>query len=105
MRYLTAVDELQQRIHGWIWRTFFVFLAVYAATTAITLATLPSAIDNFHAIPWAWAIVGLNALAIANIPRAIHLGKPFYSFISSCCTIAALTFLLWNYFRSWPGVW
>jgi hypothetical protein len=20
-------------------------------------------------------------------------------------TIAALTFLLWNYFRSWPGVW
>jgi cytochrome bd ubiquinol oxidase subunit II len=32
-------------------------------------------------------------LAIANIPRAIYLGRPFYAFISSSCTIAAFTFL------------
>ena len=32
-------------------------------------------------------------LAIANIPRAIHLGKPFYAFLSSSSTIAAFTFL------------
>ena len=34
----------------------------------------------------------LNVLAIANIPRAIHLGKPMYAFFSSSCTIAAFTF-------------
>ena len=35
----------------------------------------------------------LNALAIANIPRAIHQGRALYAFISSSCTIAALIFL------------
>jgi cytochrome d ubiquinol oxidase subunit II len=37
--------------------------------------------------------VVLNVLAIANIPRAIFQKKPFYAFVSSACTIAALTFL------------
>ena len=32
-------------------------------------------------------------LAIANIPRAIYQGRPFYAFISSACSIAAFTFL------------
>ena len=54
---------------------------------------LPSAVTNFQTLPIAAVVVLLNVLAIANIPRAIHLGKPFYAFISSCCTIAALTFL------------
>ena len=35
----------------------------------------------------------LNVLAVANIPRAIHLNRPAYAFASSCATIAALTFL------------
>jgi len=35
----------------------------------------------------------LNVLAVANIPRAIYLGRPGYAFASSCATIAALTFL------------
>jgi cytochrome d ubiquinol oxidase subunit II len=32
-------------------------------------------------------------LAIANIPRALHLGRPLYAFLSSCATIAALAVL------------
>jgi len=32
-------------------------------------------------------------LAIANIPRAISVNKPFYAFLSSSATIAAFTFL------------
>lgn len=91
--FLKSEGELHERIRGWMWRAFAIFAVLYIVTTAITLATLPSAIDNFHDIPWAWGIVVLNALAIANIPRAIHLEKPFYAFVSSCCTIAALTFL------------
>jgi cytochrome d ubiquinol oxidase subunit II len=35
----------------------------------------------------------MNVLAIANIPRAIHLNQPGYAFLSSSATIMALTFL------------
>jgi cytochrome bd ubiquinol oxidase subunit II len=91
--YLKTDGELQQRIHGWIWRTFFVFLAAYAATTAATLAAVPTALGNFSRLPLAWIIVVLNVLAVANIPRAIHRGKPGFAFVSSACTIAAMTFL------------
>ncbi len=91
--YLKTEGELQQRIHRWMWTTFGIFLVLYMFTTMATLVTLPSAVKNFRNIPWAWVVVLLNVLAIANIPRAIYLGKPFYAFISSCCSIAALTFL------------
>ncbi|MCZ7556824.1 MAG: cytochrome d ubiquinol oxidase subunit II [Bacteroidia bacterium] len=91
--YLKTEGALQQRIHTWMWTTFGIFLVLYMVTTMATLVTLPSAVRNFQEIPWAWVVVLLNVLAIANIPRAIYLGKPFYAFISSCCTIAALTFL------------
>jgi cytochrome bd ubiquinol oxidase subunit II len=91
--YLKTEGDLQQRIHRWMWTTFGIFLVLYMVTTMATLVTLPSAVKNFSDVPWAWVVVLLNILAIANIPRAIYLGKPFYAFISSCCTIAALTFL------------
>jgi hypothetical protein len=42
--------------------------------------------------PAAWIVVVLNVLAVANIPRAIYLGRPGYAFVSSSCTMAALTF-------------
>jgi len=35
----------------------------------------------------------LNVLAIANIPRAIYLGRAGYAFLSSCASIAAFAFL------------
>jgi cytochrome d ubiquinol oxidase subunit II len=91
--YLKTEGELQERIYGWMRRTFFVFLAAYVVVTAVTLLAIPHAFDNFSRYPWAGAIVILNALAIANIPRAIHQGRPLYAFVSSSATIAALVFL------------
>jgi cytochrome d ubiquinol oxidase subunit II len=91
--YLKTEGELQQRIRNWMWRTFFIFLALYALTTISTLIVRPEVTRNFKDFPIAWVIVALNALAIANIPRAIHQGRPTYAFISSVCTIAALNFL------------
>jgi cytochrome d ubiquinol oxidase subunit II len=91
--YLKTEGELQERVHGWIWRTFGIFLVLYVLTTIFTLVSLPHAIENFQTYQWAWLVVVLNVLAIANIPRAIYLNRPFYAFVSSCCTIAALTFL------------
>jgi cytochrome d ubiquinol oxidase subunit II len=91
--YLKTEGDLQSRIRRWMWRTFWAFLAAFLLTTAVTLFSIPHAAANFEQYPWAWGIVVLNILAIANIPRAIHQGRPHYAFVSSAATIAALTFL------------
>jgi cytochrome d ubiquinol oxidase subunit II len=91
--YLKTEGELQQRIHRWMWRTFFVFLVLYVVVSILTLRDIPNSTAKYRDHPWAWAVVVLNILAIANIPRAIYTGRPFYAFISSSCTIAAFTFL------------
>lgn len=91
--YLKTEGETQDRIRHWIWGTFGVFLVFYMLTTIFTLVAVPSAIRNFTDYPWAWVLVVLNVLAIANIPRAIYKEMPAYAFLSSACTIAALIFL------------
>jgi cytochrome d ubiquinol oxidase subunit II len=92
--HLKTEGDLQKRIHRWQWRCFGVFLVLYLFTTAYTLAEVPLATRNFSRHPWVWLVVGLNMLAIANIPRAIFLGRGAYAFVSSCATIAALTFFV-----------
>lgn len=91
--YLKTHGDLQERVHHWIWRTFGVFLVLYLFATIFTLQAVPDATRNLEQYPAAWIIVGLNVLAIANIPRAIYQGRPLYAFVSSCCTIAAFNFL------------
>lgn len=91
--YLKTEGELQKRVHGWMWRTFGLFLVMYLLTTIVTLVAVPDATRNFRTYPVIWIVVVLNVLAVANIPRAIHLGRPAYAFASSCATIAALVFL------------
>ena len=91
--YLKTEGELGDEVRGFMWRTFFVFLAAYVLVSALSLLLCPHVIDNFVRWPAAWIIVALNVLAVANIPRAIHRGRPGYAFVSSSCTIAALVFL------------
>jgi len=91
--YLKTEGELQKRIHGWMWKTFGVFLVMYILSTIFTMTYNPRSVEKFQDYPWMWVVVVLNVLAIANIPRAITLNKPFYAFISSSATIAAFTFL------------
>ncbi len=91
--YLKTEGDLQKRVQGWMWRTFGFFLVLYLFTTIFTLVQVPHATRNFDEHPWVWLVVVLNILAIGNIPRAIHLGRPRYAFISSCATIGALTCL------------
>ncbi len=91
--YLKTEGELQQRIHGWMWRTFGLFLVLYMLVTIFTLGTIQRSTVKYEEYPWAWIVVVLNVLAIANIPRAIYQGRPFDAFLSSACTIAAFTFL------------
>lgn len=92
--YLKTEGELQAKMRPLMWRTFFAFAALYVVTTVVTLLHVPRATENFAHAPLAWVIVVLNVLAVANIPRAIHRGREAYAFVSSACTIAALTFLV-----------
>jgi cytochrome d ubiquinol oxidase subunit II len=91
--YLKTEGELQRRIHGWMWTTFWLFLVMFVVTTVYALLMVPAARANFQHYPWCWVVVVLNVLAIANIPRAIHLNRAGYAFLSSCCSIAAFVFL------------
>jgi cytochrome d ubiquinol oxidase subunit II len=96
--YLKTEGELQQRIHGWMWRTFGLFLVMYIVVTIVTQTAISPSWEKYRHLPVLGigavvVVVVLNLLAIANIPRAIYLGKPFYAFVSSSCTIAAFTFL------------
>ncbi len=105
--------ELQKKVRAWAMRAFWVFLFFYLTLTSITLYLKPEMVANFSfgqmvnpGIPmeliegnqvfisvFAWIVVVLNALAIANIPRTLVQGKELQCFLSSACSIAALVFL------------
>lgn len=91
--YLKTEGALQRRIHKYVWRTFGYFLVLYILATMFTLVEVPAAVENFRLYPWLWLVPVLNVLAIANIPRALYQGRPFYAFVSSCASIAAFVFL------------
>lgn len=90
---LKTEGELHERVRVWMWRGFGFYLVTFMLTTIATLVEVPRATRNFEEHPWAWLVVLLNLLAIANIPRAVYQRRPGYAFLSSSATIAALVFL------------
>src|SRR5215468_1746738 len=68
--------ELHDRVRNWMWHTWGLFLVLYVLGSMYTLVAIPKVIANFQRHPWAAAIVVLNVLAVANIPRSVYLGKP-----------------------------
>jgi cytochrome d ubiquinol oxidase subunit II len=88
--YLKTEGELQFRLTDWMWRTFGIFLTLYVFTTIFTLVARPDVVRHFQDWPGAWAVVVVNVLALANIPRMIHREKPFGAFFSSVVSIVAL---------------
>jgi cytochrome d ubiquinol oxidase subunit II len=91
--YLKTEGALQEHVYTWMWRSFGLFLVLYMLTTIYTLASVPRALQNFQSHGWAWVVVVLNVLAIANIPRTIFYNKPLYAFLSSCGAIVGFVFL------------
>jgi cytochrome d ubiquinol oxidase subunit II len=91
--HLKTEGELQARIRRWMWITYLIFLALYLAVSACTLAFFPMATANFGKYPILWVVPILNLLAVLNIPRAIYQRREFDAFLSSGCAIAAFTFL------------
>jgi cytochrome d ubiquinol oxidase subunit II len=92
--HLKTEGALEARSGRWIWHTWGTFLVLYNLTTMATLIFVPQAMPNLEHAPWIAAIVILNVLAIANIPRAIFHGLVGQAFVSSCLTIACQVFLV-----------
>lgn len=96
------VGPLHERVRRAVWHTWGVFLALYMLTTIYTLISVPRAFANFEDFPWSVAIVLMNVLAIANIPRSIFADRPIQAFGSSCITILSLVSLFG--LALWPNL-
>lgn len=90
--YLVLKTEkpLHDRIRWWVNRTMILFIICYAVATMATLVYLPHMAKPIAANPALFVLPVLAVLAIANVPREIHLGHDFRAFLSSCAAIAAL---------------
>ena len=91
--YLKTEGEFQARLRDWMWRSWGLFLVAYMLTTVYTLVLVPRATANFEHWPVAALVVVANVLAVANIPRSLHWGRPGGAFVSSCAVIATLVML------------
>lgn len=81
---------LHDRLRGWINNCVIFFIICYAMTTMATLLYVPHMAARVRANPWLFSIAVANMLAIANIPREIHLGRDWRAFLSSCAAMATL---------------
>jgi len=81
---------LHEKLRGWINHCIIFFIICYAVTTMATLLYVPHMAARVRANPWLFSIALANMLAIANIPREIHLGRDWRAFLSSCAAMIAL---------------
>jgi cytochrome bd ubiquinol oxidase subunit II len=81
---------LHDRLRGWINNCIIFFIICHAVTTMATLLYVPHMAARVRGNPWLFSIALANMLAIANIPREIHLGRDARAFISSCVAMATL---------------
>ena len=99
--------ELHGKLRGWINNCIVFFIICYAVTTMATLLYVPHMAARMRANPWLFSIALVNILAIANVPREIHLGRDWRAFLSSCAAMGALMTLFGlemypNLVLSWP---
>ncbi|HYZ86436.1 MAG TPA: cytochrome d ubiquinol oxidase subunit II [Bryobacteraceae bacterium] len=89
-------------VRGWMWHTWGWFLVLYMLGTMYTVVAIKRSVANFEQFPWAVAIVVLNVLAIANIPRSVYANKPIMAFASSTVNIMCLVALFGV--AHWPNM-
>ena len=92
--HLKTEGRTQRLFDRWIWHTWGIFQVLWTLTTMATLMFIPGAIPNFERAPWTAAIVVLNVLAVANIPRAAFNHRMGWAFLSSCTMIACQVVLV-----------
>ncbi len=85
--------DLQQRVRSWINSCIIGFIICHATLSLATLLYLPHTTETIKHHPLFFALVVVVILAIANIPRAIHLERDFEAFLSSGATMGLLMIL------------
>ncbi len=92
--HLKTTGELRDRIHRWMWRSYFAFVVMYSIVTLATWFLVPRAITPFENNPAAGLIVLVNIAAVVSIPFAIRRHWSGRAFLASCLTVCALVLLL-----------
>jgi cytochrome d ubiquinol oxidase subunit II len=87
---LKTEEGLHEKARHWVRNGIIFFIICYAITTLFTLLYIPHMTDNIRANPALFIVPVINILAIANIPREVHLGRDFRAFLSSCIAVVAL---------------
>lgn len=85
--------DLQAQTRSWVNNTIIFFTICFVTTTMATLIYHPNMVNHFKEFPPFFLLAIITMLAIANIPREIHLGREFRAFLSSSATIAMLLVL------------
>ena len=91
---LKTEGELHEIARGWINNSIIFFVICYGLTTMATLLYVPHMSQHMRDYPIFFAVPVLTMLAIANIPREIHLGSDFLAFLSSGATMVGLMTLV-----------
>jgi cytochrome d ubiquinol oxidase subunit II len=82
--------ELHNRIRRWINPAIIAFILCYVIFTLATLLYVPHITAAIKQEPGFFVVVVLAVLAIANIPRAVALGRDFQAFLSSGAAMVCL---------------
>jgi cytochrome d ubiquinol oxidase subunit II len=85
--------DLNARVRTWIRPTIIAFIILYVVATMATLLYVPHMAEPFRNQPLLFLVPALSVLAIANIPREIHLGRELRAFLSSSVAMALLLVL------------
>jgi cytochrome d ubiquinol oxidase subunit II len=85
--------ELQERVRSWVNPSIIFFIICHSILSLATLLYVPHMTATIRQQPAFFPLVVLTILAIANIPRAIHLGRDFQAFLSSGATMGLLMLL------------
>lgn len=85
--------EFHEKVRTWVTKSIIFFVIMYGILTMATLLYVPHMIDKLKQYPILFLVPVIKLLAIANVPRAIHLKQDFFAFISSCGAIVLLMFL------------
>jgi len=93
---------VQERVRSWMWHTWGVFLVLYMLASGYTLIHVEHAIANIKAAPWVVGLYAINALAVANVPRALVRGSNWQAFLSSSTVIATAVGLFGV--AQWPNL-
>lgn len=90
---LRTDGRLRRRVGGLFMSLFIAFALAFVGTTILAFRSAPVAVEQVGGRWWGLLVALLNMLAILNLPRSIHQGRPVSAFVSSCCVVLALVFL------------